>query len=143
MWGRSLFTCLGVIFGLGCAPPEAAFEGRYVGTQTCAGRNVDTGELLSDGPNPIDIVIELDAETGEAFIAGRCIIPLDVRSAAVASVVPVTCNAAGEDGTPYTITYESGAVALDGDELAVDYSVLGVSPAETLTVNYRITAWRD
>jgi hypothetical protein len=120
----------------GCAPPDAAFVGSYTGTQTCAGRNVDTGELVSLGPDPHTVVIDQDAETGQAFIAGRCTLDLDVRSDDVASFEVTVCNVATADGTPLTVTYESGSARLTGDDLTLDYSVLGVSPTETLTLNY-------
>ncbi len=126
-----------------CASPEEAFVGTYIGTQTCDGRNADTGELVSTGPDPISIEIDRDASTGEAFIAGRCQIDLDVRSTSSAALVPSTCEAALPDGTPATLSYVSGSAELSGNNLRLDYSVLAMYPGSTLTIRYVFTGFTD
>lgn len=104
----------------GCAANTDPWPGVYVGEVTTNATDCDTGDAYAPDVQSIDITIERDGSA--LVIAGRCLIRLNDTSSRNASIVPLVCNYAADDGTAVTQTVVSGRAQLNGDALDVEYS---------------------
>lgn len=83
---RSVMTggAAALLLMAGCAGPEAVWVGEYQGTYECTGRYVESGDPYTEGP--ADQLIRIDSDEYGAFIAGQCMMRLDVASERTATI---------------------------------------------------------
>ena len=110
---------------------EDAFAGRYSGTYTCRGENLDTGARFEGDPIDSTIAIELDS-TGRAFLAGSCTIYLEVIGATRAEIVPRSCSGTTDEGEAFTAEIREGVVSRREPRLGYVVSSINTSASSRI-----------
>src|SRR5688572_22067458 len=88
-----------IVLAACAASPEQAFLGHYFGMQQCVTVIAEGGNTFTTN-SEMRLFIDQDLETGEVFISSLCHVPLSIRSDESALIVPTSCGAVLDDGTP-------------------------------------------